>query len=151
MPRIIHYTPGWLCRPSPGFEVFNTSQSKSRQLGSGSTNQQPNGADGSDYFGPNRTIAKRGTEVFIASGRQIRWTDLVSIKSDFEDQSRTPSKKPKLTTEAKPKEDNEGPEDLSYRVKLVSLDVAISLTPVLIGLESSNWRENSPTFSLSEW
>ena len=130
--------------------MFNTSQSKSPQLGSGTTNQQRNGTDGGDYVGPNRTIAKRGTEVFIAAGKQIRWTDLVSLKSDFEDQSRSPSKKPKPTTEARPKKENEGPEDLSYRVESELLEVMIPLTPVLIDFESSNWRADSPTISISK-
>ena len=34
--------------------------------------------------GPRRTIARRGTEVFVANGREIRWADLVTMKDNWE-------------------------------------------------------------------
>ena len=68
--------------------------------------------------GPNRTIARRGTEIFVAAGKQIRWTDLVSLKDDFEGQLQTPSKKPKTAGGVgRSREAEEGPEDGSYRVR----------------------------------
>lgn len=35
-------------------------------------------------YGPRRTIARRGTEVFIAVGKEIRWADLVYLKEAWE-------------------------------------------------------------------
>ena len=118
MPRIINYTPGWLSRPSPGFQIFNKAHSTSSQASSNSHSQQRNGNFGNDQDGgPNRTIAQRGTEIYLAIGRQIRWADLVSLKDGYEEQLRTPTPKPKPATEASQSdgEDN-GPEDGSYRV-----------------------------------
>lgn len=39
--------------------------------------------------GPRRTIARRGTEIFTAVGKEIRWADLVYLKEAWE------SKQPK--------------------------------------------------------
>lgn len=34
--------------------------------------------------GPKRTIARRGAEVFVAVGKEIRWADLVYVKELYE-------------------------------------------------------------------
>lgn len=114
MPKIISYTPGWLSRPSPGFQLFNTAQStSSAQAGRKGSYEYSD----SDYLRPNRNIAQRGTEVFLAAGKHVRWADLVLLKDGYEEQLRTPSKKPRSTTDAsKSKQEDDGPEDASYRV-----------------------------------
>ena len=121
MPKIKSYTPGWLSRPSPGFQVFNAAPSPSASTQSvrhGSLPYQNGDANGDDHAGPNRTIARRGTEAFVVVENQIRWTDLTLLKDGFEEQLQTPSRKPKPTTDAieKSRED-QGPEDGSYRVR----------------------------------
>ena len=47
---------------------------------------------GADKPGPRRTIAQRGTEVFIGVGREIRWADLVYLKEAWEDKQRNSGK-----------------------------------------------------------
>ncbi|KAM3073679.1 hypothetical protein ACMFMG_004436 [Clarireedia jacksonii] len=80
-PRVIGYTPAWLSKPNPGYEIFTAGPS-SAQTASG------NGLSYNDKrtakLGPRRTIARRGTEVFIAVGKEIRWADLVYLKESWE-------------------------------------------------------------------
>ncbi len=128
MPKIISYTPGWLSRPSPGFQLFNTAQStSSTQQGWRGSSQERNGnLDSNSHTGPNRTIAQRGTEIFLAAGKQIRWTDLVSLKDEYEEQLRTPSRRPKPAPGGnQPGQEDEGPEDLSYRVRSIFLVIIL--------------------------
>ncbi|KAF2104200.1 hypothetical protein NA57DRAFT_30977 [Rhizodiscina lignyota] len=74
MPRALSYTPSWLSRPSPGFDVF-----------SGRSETKPANGNGiQGLTGPLKTIARRGTEVFVANGKEIRWTDLVLLKENDE-------------------------------------------------------------------
>ncbi|MBE3044677.1 hypothetical protein IMZ48_19370 [Candidatus Bathyarchaeota archaeon] len=77
MPKVRSYTPGWLSRGSPGNNLFAPSPDASRASLSSpysakSKKRSPNGA--------RRTIARRGTEVFVASDREIRWGDLAYLK-----------------------------------------------------------------------
>lgn len=119
MPKVISYTPAWLDRPCPGFQLFNTGaqaeDAKKRVIASGSTTYE--------YVGPNRTIARRDTEVFVAVGRQIRWADLPSLKDQWQNLQETPSKKPKgKGTEIADlsAEEDAAPKDGSYRVSTIS-------------------------------
>ncbi|KAJ9645852.1 hypothetical protein H2199_002895 [Coniosporium tulheliwenetii] len=76
MPRVLSYTPSWLSRPSPGFDLFAQSPAKNKTKA-----RVPNGnGSSSEASGPRRTIARRGTEVFVAVGNEIRWSDLVLLK-----------------------------------------------------------------------
>lgn len=72
MPRIINHTPSWLSRPSPGFEFLQAHTHKGK-LANGSRSSQP-------LVGPQRTIARRGTEIFAVVGNELRWSDLVLLK-----------------------------------------------------------------------
>ena len=56
MPKILSYTPAWLSRPSSGFDLFSSKVKSSTP----ST---------SDFIGPRRTIARRGTEIFVVVDR----------------------------------------------------------------------------------
>ncbi|KAI1467161.1 uncharacterized protein F4812DRAFT_51474 [Daldinia caldariorum] len=78
MPKIKSYTPAWLSAPSPGHDLFVPNASETQ--------------DASAYIskaiskdGPRRTIARRGTEVFIAVGKEIRWADLLYLKERWEE------------------------------------------------------------------
>ena len=120
MPKVICYTPKWLSRPSPGFELFNTEKHVHKAASQGARRDpiQRNGNSGaSEYVGSNKTIALRGTEVFVVAGRYIRWSDLCMLKDEYEEREATPTKKPKHgTAEVGSPEEDDGPEDLSYRV-----------------------------------
>lgn len=88
MPKVISYTPSWLSRPSPGFRVFSSSQDISHSP-KASGKFSPLSANGNktkgEYLGPKRTIARRGTEIFVVVGNQIRWSDLCMLKDDWEE------------------------------------------------------------------
>ncbi|PKS09999.1 hypothetical protein jhhlp_004623 [Lomentospora prolificans] len=77
MPKVKSYTPSWLSKGSPGHNLFSPSIDASRASLSSpyttkSKKKTPNG--------PKRTIARRGTEIFVANGKEIRWGDLVYLK-----------------------------------------------------------------------
>lgn len=73
MPKVKSYVPSWLNEPAPGHKLFVPSTDPPTQLSS----KQPK-------LGPRRTIARRGTEVFVAVEKQIRWGNLVHLKEAWE-------------------------------------------------------------------
>ena len=80
MPKITSYTPAWLCKPNPGHEIFISS---TKDTSFPSISKATNGKKNAEP-GPLRTIARRGTEVFVAVGKEIRWADLVYMKEAWE-------------------------------------------------------------------
>lgn len=77
MPKVKSYTPSWLSKGSPGHNLFSPSIDASRaSLSSPYTTKSKKKAPN----GPKRTIARRGTEIFVANGKEIRWGDLVYLK-----------------------------------------------------------------------
>ncbi|KAI4090378.1 MAG: hypothetical protein LQ344_004808 [Seirophora lacunosa] len=85
MPRVLGYTPPWLSRPSDGYDVFASAQKTPSPAASNGAKAQTNGhQDGEGYRGPHRTIAYRGTEVFVVVDNQIRWSDLSMLKENWE-------------------------------------------------------------------
>ena len=84
MPKITSYTPAWLSKPSPGHDIFTSTTQDTSANGSSSGNKR------TTKPGPRRTIARRGTEVFIAVGKEIRWADLVYLKEAWEDKQSKP-------------------------------------------------------------
>ena len=120
MPKVLAYTPEWLSRNNPGFQIFSNAQpwqaqAQARQRGP--TQLENGGASDNDYVGPNRTIVRRGAEIFTVVGKHIRWADLSILKENFEEQKATPTKAPK-SAESRTELQNEkdAPEDGSYRV-----------------------------------
>lgn len=120
MPKVLAYTPEWLSRNHPAFQFFNNAQPEqalvqAKQRGS---IQLENGSGGnSGYVGPNKTIARRGAEIFTVVGKHIRWADLSMLKEHFEEQKATSTKAPKSTGPRTDTQiDKDGPEDGSYRV-----------------------------------
>ncbi|KAF2850371.1 hypothetical protein T440DRAFT_479432 [Plenodomus tracheiphilus IPT5] len=79
MPKVLSYTPDWLSRPNPGYQLF----APRRSSGNGST------AKKNTDIGPRKTIATRGSEVFVAVGNELRWADLVNLKEGTEPAYRT--------------------------------------------------------------
>ena len=105
MPRILSYTPPWLSRPSPGFEAFRSSELESQTPpANGSTRQEAR-------TGPKRTVARRGTEIFVVINNQIRWTDLRTLKEHWAEFRRRSSKR-KEKGKRKNKEDGARSGDL---------------------------------------
>ncbi|KAI1433117.1 hypothetical protein GGR50DRAFT_538739 [Xylaria sp. CBS 124048] len=80
MPKIRAYTPAWLSSPSPGHDLFTPNPTDFRNTSSYATT-----ADSTT--GPRRTLARRGTEVFIAVGKEIRWADLVYLKEKWQEKA----------------------------------------------------------------
>ena len=91
MPKIISYTPAWLSRPSPGFKLFASDGKKlSGDIDGHPSKKSANGVQPGpeDKSRPHRTIARRGTEIFVAVGNTIRWADLCMLRDDWESQER---------------------------------------------------------------
>ncbi|KAJ5903270.1 hypothetical protein N7504_005653 [Penicillium tannophilum] len=82
MPKVNSYAPAWLCRPSPGASLFTSASDKgpAQTLENGSKTVTPNAA--------NRTIAKRGNEVFAVIDNEIRWSDLARLKDQWQQEAR---------------------------------------------------------------
>jgi len=72
MPGVLKFTPTWLSRPSPGYNFFAPSHDSRPILESKNPASLP------------RTVAHRGTEVFVAIGKELRWSDLVLLKETWE-------------------------------------------------------------------
>ncbi|KAI5209620.1 hypothetical protein E4T39_00703 [Aureobasidium subglaciale] len=80
MARVLRHTPDWLSAPSAGYNLFQRSaDTKAAAAAFRSANQK------TDSRGPTRTIAHRGTEVFVLVGNEIRWSDLVMLKDAARD------------------------------------------------------------------
>lgn len=79
MPKVKHYSASWLSKNAPGHQLFEPSQdaTRSRAL------SPPYSSKKKFSPGPRRTIARRGTEVFVAVGKEIRWADLAYLKDDW--------------------------------------------------------------------
>jgi nucleoporin NUP82 len=77
MPKIKSFAPSWLNEPSPGHKLFEQSSDDARISAGLPYGKRPKP-------GPRRTIARRGTEVFVAVGKQIRWGDLAYLKESWE-------------------------------------------------------------------
>lgn len=89
MPKVISYTPSWLSRPAPGFNLFVPTEEKGPQGQTTSFKALSESIKRNAKPGPRRLIAHRGTEVFVAVGKEIRWADLVYLKENWEeDQAR---------------------------------------------------------------
>ena len=119
MPRVISYTPAWLSKPNPGHDIFASTILKTGSVPASSSNGHEVGSKRVTKPGPRRTIARRGTEVFIAVGKELRWADLVYLKEAWEDGESKSSKKDKDADSR----DNQYSEDHAqgYRVSSRSL------------------------------
>ncbi|CAK7564736.1 MAG: hypothetical protein SEPTF4163_002635 [Sporothrix epigloea] len=94
MPKIRSFTPSWLSTDSTdGRGLFSPSSASARRSNilASTASPYPSSVYGSPKKqqplplpGPRRTIARRGTEIFVANGREIRWADLVTMKDNWE-------------------------------------------------------------------
>ncbi|KAI1335093.1 nuclear pore complex protein An-Nup82 [Xylariaceae sp. FL0016] len=99
-PKIKSYTPSWLSTPgSPGHDLFVPAPGHVPSFALKSRT----GAK----LGPRRTIARRGTEVFIAVGNEIRWADLVYLKERWLEKEAKKQRGPRIKREDSPGLDDE--------------------------------------------
>ncbi|KAL2064352.1 hypothetical protein VTL71DRAFT_4846 [Oculimacula yallundae] len=82
--NIAEYTPAWLQKPYPGHGLFTSAPAKATSSFLSQSNGSDSASKRSAKPGPRRTIARRGVEVFIAVGKEIRWADLVYLKESWE-------------------------------------------------------------------
>lgn len=121
MPKVISYTPTWLSRPSPGYHLF--SKPSASQHTNGSISNGQNGANiAKQFLGNRRTIARRGTELFVVVDNEIRWSDLCMLKDVWENTQREPNKREKDLDKREESNGNYGladkhVADVSYRVR----------------------------------
>ncbi|KND92271.1 hypothetical protein TOPH_03206 [Tolypocladium ophioglossoides CBS 100239] len=79
MPKVKHFSAAWLSGNAPGHQLFEPSAEsiRSRALSPSYSSKKK------AIPGPRRTIARRGTEVFVAVGKEIRWADLAYLKDEW--------------------------------------------------------------------
>ncbi|OAA53431.1 WD40 repeat-like-containing domain protein [Cordyceps fumosorosea ARSEF 2679] len=82
MPKVKCYSAAWLSKNAPGHQLFEPSPevARGRSLASPYATKKKLVPQG-----PRRTIARRGTEVFVAVGKEIRWGDLAYLKDRWAD------------------------------------------------------------------
>ncbi|RKF61778.1 Nucleoporin NUP82 [Golovinomyces cichoracearum] len=85
MPQIASYTPKWLSRPNPGHDIFTLGSPESQLCDSTRPNVSQSSTKRLDKPGPRRCIALRGSEVFVAVGKEIRWANLVNVKEVWDE------------------------------------------------------------------
>lgn len=79
MPQVLARDPAWLARSTPGFDLFQPDTT---------TAKAPRSQD-ARYDGPLRKVAHRGTEVFVAVGNELRWSELGLLRDAGEEYRRT--------------------------------------------------------------
>ena len=84
MPKIIGHTPPWLSRPSPGARIFSDPAPQS-PVSPSKRSSYLNVPPTTDYQGPRRLVASRGTEIFTVFGNKIRWADLSAVRDEWEE------------------------------------------------------------------
>jgi nucleoporin NUP82 len=132
MPKVISYTPAWLSKPNPGHEIF-TSKAGSTQ--SASANGSSSSSKRTAKPGPRRTIARRGTEVFIAVGKEIRWADLVYLKEAWEDKQ---SRKSTGKGRSRESSDNQYEEDHAQGYRVSSSETVLFHCRMLMFADHQN-------------
>ncbi|WQF75486.1 Putative nucleoporin NUP88/NUP82 [Colletotrichum destructivum] len=79
MPKVKSYSAPWLSH-GPGRSLFAPSNDAASKAMSAPS---PYASKKKKTPGPRRTIARRGTEVFIAVGKELRWGDLAYLKEKW--------------------------------------------------------------------
>ncbi|KAF2714477.1 hypothetical protein K504DRAFT_468985 [Pleomassaria siparia CBS 279.74] len=72
MPKVLSYTPEWLSRPNAGYKLFAPTTAPAALSPSAEHT----------LSGTRKTIATRGSEIFVAVGNTIRWADLTSLREN---------------------------------------------------------------------
>lgn len=79
MVKVKSYSAAWLSKNTTGHQLFEPSSEtlRSRALSPANSTKKEQAP------GPRRTIAHKGTQVFVAAGREIRWGDLAYLKEQW--------------------------------------------------------------------
>lgn len=136
MPRIKSYTPGWLSKGSPGNNLFTPSTDVSRASLSAPYSGKSKKRSPS---GPRRTIARRGTEFFVANGREIRWGDLVYLKEMHASKGASRVKR-------EDSDDDDTVESIENRAAGFRVGHSPSLAEVIAAVEASLLHPNPPHY-----
>ena len=111
MPKILARDPAWLGTGTPGQTLFEAGDATVSRTSQDSQTE-----------GPQRKIAHRGTELFVAVGNELRWSEL-GLLQDAGDRSRLNSRSAK---------ESDGQHDRVYRV---CHSLLYSLCPTLIWMQ----------------
>lgn len=114
MPKIVSFTPAWLQRPNPGHDIFTSAQPKGKSAHTTYSNGFNTISKRASKPGARRTIARRGTEIFVAVGKEIRWADLVYLKEGLQEKQEKKGKGRDSNNSHYPGETAQG-----YRVRLL--------------------------------
>ncbi|KAF7892067.1 hypothetical protein EAF00_008369 [Botryotinia globosa] len=132
MPQVLGYTPTWLSKPNPGHEIF-TAKPTGIQTASGAS-YNPNEKK-KNKVGPKRTIARRGTEIFIAVGKEIRWADLVYLKETWENKQE--NQRSFLKGKSQVEEEVEAEEPVARGYRTLKIPVADEIRQLIISPNSN--------------
>ncbi|THV48810.1 hypothetical protein BGAL_0226g00050 [Botrytis galanthina] len=132
MPQVLGYTPTWLSKPNPGHEIF-TAKPTGIQTASGAS-YNPNERK-TNTVGPKRTIARRGTEIFIAVGKEIRWADLVYLKETWENKQE--NQRSFLKGKSQVEEEVEAEENVARGYRTLKIPVADEIRQLIISPNSN--------------
>ncbi|KAF7891473.1 uncharacterized protein EAF02_001798 [Botrytis sinoallii] len=132
MPQVLGYTPTWLSKPNPGHEIF-TAKPTGIQTASGAS-YNPNEKK-TNKPGPKRTIARRGTEIFIAVGKEIRWADLVYLKETWENKQE--NQRSFLKGKSRAEEEIEAEENVAREYRTLKIPVADEIRQLIISPNSN--------------
>ncbi|EFY91348.1 hypothetical protein MAC_02511 [Metarhizium acridum CQMa 102] len=137
MPKVKSYSSAWLSNNNaPGRQLFEPSAEaiRSRALSPSSKTKST--------LGPRRTIARRGTEVFVAVGKEIRWADLAYLKDEWSTrQSRgrtgTRSAGVRIKREDSIQSIDDGEMDAAPGLRIIKTPVADEIRQLIISPNSS--------------
>ncbi|KAL5614812.1 hypothetical protein BROUX41_004901 [Berkeleyomyces rouxiae] len=130
MPKIKGYTPSYLASGAPGNTLFAaTNEPSSPYAFKKKTNIKA-------QAGPRRTIARRGTELFVARGREIRWGDLAYLKDLHEDR-RAKSSRRSVSIKREDDDDNTMPDELGTGFRTIKAPVADEILQLIISPNNS--------------
>jgi nucleoporin NUP82 len=90
--------------------------------------------------GPRRTIARRGTEVFVAVGKEIRWQDLVYLKENWASEQLKTSSRVRIKREDSVEPNNIGVNSINDDFK--GIRVSVRIQSIMIDLP---WPMNANT------
>ncbi|KAI9047942.1 hypothetical protein LZ554_007744 [Drepanopeziza brunnea f. sp. 'monogermtubi'] len=127
--KIVEWTPAWLSKPSPGHTVFSAA-AKSADSVPSQSNGSNSASKNTAKSGPRRTIARRGTEVFVAVGKEIRWADLVYMKEAFEEKEE--SKKTFLNGKLRDSVASQYEEDHAQGYRTIKTQVADDIRQLIV-------------------
>ncbi|KAH0833576.1 hypothetical protein AYO21_05254 [Fonsecaea monophora] len=114
MPKVIGYTPPFLARPSPGSKIFTDPEPQSPASPSKRTSYL-GALPSTQYQGPRRLVARRGTDIFAVVGNKIRWADLSALRDEWEDNTQSGTSRFGLSRS----DATESPRDSVYRTLAV--------------------------------